>query len=74
MQQAASGGWLVKQQPGRVTRRVSGLYLRHEEAGFSVQQLALGSRIEQEGVTTEGEGPIQAKLVLGWSWVCLQAT
>lgn len=39
--------------------------LCHEEACFSVQQLALGPRVEQEGVTAEGEGAIQAKLVLG---------
>lgn len=40
------------------------LYLGHEEASFSVQQLALGSGVEQEGVAAEGEGPIQAKLML----------
>lgn len=40
------------------------LYLSHEEASLSVQQLALGSGVEQEGVAAEGEGPIQAKLVL----------
>ena len=39
--------------------------LSHEEACFSVQQLALGARVEQEGVAAEGEGPVQAKLVLG---------
>ena len=39
--------------------------LGHEEACFSVQQLALGARVQQEGVAAEGEGPVQAKLVLG---------
>ncbi len=39
--------------------------LSHKEACFSVQQLALGARVEQEGVAAEGEGPVQAKLVLG---------
>jgi len=42
-----------------------GVDLSHEEACFSVQQLALGARVEQEGVAAEGEGPVQAKLVLG---------
>ena len=41
-----------------------GVYLCHEEASFSMQELALGSRVEQEGVAAEGEGPIQAKLML----------
>ena len=29
-----------------------------------MQELALGSGVEQEGVAAEGEGPIQAKLML----------
>ena len=41
-----------------------GLHLGHEEASLSVQQLALGSGVEQEGVAAEGEGPIQAELGL----------
>lgn len=41
-----------------------GLYLGHEEASLSVQQLALGSGVEQKGVAAEGERPIQAKLML----------
>ena len=40
------------------------LYLSHEEASLGVQQLALGSGVQQEGVAAEGEGPIQAKLML----------
>ena len=30
-----------------------------------MQELALGSRVEQERVTAEGERPIKAKLMLG---------
>lgn len=41
------------------------MYLGHQEAGLGMQQLALGSGVEQEGVAAEGEGPIQAKLMLG---------
>lgn len=40
------------------------MHLGHEEASLGVQQLALGSGVEQEGVAAEGEGPIQAKLML----------
>ena len=41
-----------------------GAHLCHEEARFCVQELALGAWVEQEGVTAEGEGAVQAKLML----------